>query len=90
MNTDWIYCKHSPSNVVPGFLTKGWVCFSETPGLDMLRSLIHEFLLLRHTIANGFSLALYFFPCKLATGKYGCTEVRVYPAECGEQLGRDP
>ena len=25
-----------------------------------------------------------------ATGKYGCTEVRVYPAECGEQLGRDP
>ena len=26
----------------------------------------------------------------LATGKYGCTEVRVYPAECGEQLGRDP
>ena len=27
---------------------------------------------------------------KLATGKYGCTEVRVYPAECGEQLGRDP
>ena len=28
--------------------------------------------------------------CKLATGKYGCTEVRVYPAECGEQIGRDP
>ena len=28
--------------------------------------------------------------CRLATGKYGCTEVRVYPAECGEQLGRDP
>ena len=27
---------------------------------------------------------------KLATGKYGCTEVRVYPAECSEQLGRDP
>ena len=26
----------------------------------------------------------------LATGKYGCIEVRVYPAECGEQLGRDP
>ena len=26
----------------------------------------------------------------LAKGKYGCTEVRVYPAECGEQLGRDP
>ena len=26
----------------------------------------------------------------LATGKYGCTEVRVYPTECGEQLGRDP
>ena len=26
----------------------------------------------------------------LATGKYGCTEVRVYPAECGEQLGKDP
>ena len=26
----------------------------------------------------------------LATGKYGCTEVRVYPAECGEQIGRDP
>ena len=26
----------------------------------------------------------------LATGKYGCTEVRVYPAECSEQLGRDP
>ena len=26
----------------------------------------------------------------LATGKYGCTEVRVYPEECGEQLGRDP
>ena len=26
----------------------------------------------------------------LATGKYGCTEVRVYPVECGEKLGRDP
>ena len=26
----------------------------------------------------------------LATGKYGCRKVRVYPAECGEQLGRDP
>ena len=26
----------------------------------------------------------------LATGKYGCTEVWVYPAECGEQLGTDP
>ena len=26
----------------------------------------------------------------LATGKYGCREVRVHPAECGEQLGRDP
>ena len=25
----------------------------------------------------------------LVTGKYGCTEVRVYPAECGEQLGTD-
>ena len=25
----------------------------------------------------------------LATGKYGCRKVRVYPAECGEQLGRD-
>ena len=22
------------------------------------------------------------------TGKYGCREVRVYPAECGDQLGR--
>ena len=28
--------------------------------------------------------------CNLATGKYGCREVRVYPTECGEQLGRDP
>ena len=28
--------------------------------------------------------------CDLVTGKYGCTEVRVYPAECGEQLGTDP
>ena len=27
---------------------------------------------------------------ELATGKYGCTEVRVHPAECGEQLGTDP
>ena len=27
---------------------------------------------------------------RLATGKHGCTEARVYPAECGEQLGRDP
>ena len=26
----------------------------------------------------------------LATGKYGCRKVRVYPTECGEQLGRDP
>ena len=26
----------------------------------------------------------------LPRGKYGCTEVRVYPAECGQQLGRDP
>ena len=26
----------------------------------------------------------------LATGKYGCRKVRVYPAECGKQLGRDP
>ena len=26
----------------------------------------------------------------LATGKYGCTEVQVYPVECGQQLGRDP
>ena len=24
------------------------------------------------------------------TGKYGCRGVRVYPTECGEQLGRDP
>ena len=23
-------------------------------------------------------------------GKYGCRKVRVYPAECSEQLGRDP
>ena len=30
------------------------------------------------------------FALLLATGKNGCTEVRVYPAECGEQLGRDP
>ena len=27
---------------------------------------------------------------ELATGKYGCTEVRVYHAECIQQLGRDP
>ena len=27
--------------------------------------------------------------CILATGKYGCRKVQVYPAECGEQLGRD-
>ena len=27
---------------------------------------------------------------QLATGKCGCAEVRVYPAECGEQLGRVP
>ena len=26
----------------------------------------------------------------LAKGKYGCTELRVYPTECGEQLGTDP
>ena len=26
----------------------------------------------------------------LATGKYGCGKVRVYPAECSQQLGRDP
>ena len=26
----------------------------------------------------------------LAMGKYGCRQVQVYPAECGEQLGRDP
>ena len=26
----------------------------------------------------------------LATGKYECREVRVYPTECCEQLGRDP
>ena len=26
----------------------------------------------------------------LAKGKYGCTEVRVYPTECGEELGTDP
>ena len=26
----------------------------------------------------------------LAEGKYGCHQVQVYPAECGEQLGRDP
>ena len=26
----------------------------------------------------------------LVTGNYRCTEVRVYPAECGEQLGTDP
>ena len=32
-----------------------------------------------------------FSPCfPLATRKYGCTEVWVYPAECGEQLRRDP
>ena len=30
------------------------------------------------------------FKRESATGKYGCREVRVYPAECGEQLGRDP
>ena len=29
------------------------------------------------------------FP-SLETGKYGCTKVRVYSAECSEQLGRDP
>ena len=26
----------------------------------------------------------------LVTGKYGCRQVRVYPAECSEQLGSDP
>ena len=29
-------------------------------------------------------------PQHLATGKHGCREVRVYPTECGEQLGKDP
>ena len=29
------------------------------------------------------------FPA-LATGKYGCRKVRVYPTECGQQLGRSP
>ena len=32
-------------------------------------------------------LSLFLF---LATGKYGCRKVRVYPTECSEQLGRDP
>ena len=27
---------------------------------------------------------------ELATGKYGCRKGQVYPAECGEELGRDP
>ena len=27
---------------------------------------------------------------QLATGKYGCRKARVCPAECGQQLGRDP
>ena len=31
-----------------------------------------------------------FYKQKLTTVKYRCTEVRVYHAECGEQLGRDP
>ena len=31
-----------------------------------------------------------YVPFLLAMGKYGCTEVRVYPAECGEQLRTDP
>ena len=26
----------------------------------------------------------------LTTGKYGCRKVRVYPAECDEQIGKDP
>ena len=29
-------------------------------------------------------------PQRLVKGKYRCRKVRVYPAECGEQLGRDP
>ena len=28
--------------------------------------------------------------CDLTTGKYGCRKVHVYPAECGQQLARDP
>ena len=27
---------------------------------------------------------------RLATGKWGCTEIRVYPTECGKQFGRVP
>ena len=34
--------------------------------------------------------ATFVFQQQLATGKYGCTEVRVYPTECSKQLGRDP
>ena len=26
----------------------------------------------------------------LGQGKYGCRKVRVYPTECGQQVGRDP
>ena len=26
----------------------------------------------------------------MATGKYGCRKVRVYPADCSHQLGRNP
>ena len=42
------------------------------------------------SILGGFSScdSWWFWP--LVTGKYGCRKVRVYPAECGEQLGRDP
>ena len=39
---------------------------------------------------NRILAGLYRIWLKLATGKYGHTEVRVYPAECGEQLARDP
>ena len=31
----------------------------------------------------------YYGAVILATGKYRCGKVRVYPAECGEQLGKE-
>ena len=43
-----------------------------------------------HTTFQIWHVSLVCGEENLVTGKYGCTEVRVYPAECGEQLGTDP
>ena len=70
--------------------TRVWIPRDSNRRLGLSESCMFESLQVRLLEVLGHWVKR--FPCdqNLATGKYGCTEVRVYPTECGEQLGTDP